>query len=106
MEFWFKNGEMCCLSPKCYFAYNADNDETKCGHKGVPNSAKLELEQYKNKLYNDQTPFVDVRSFRYIDGQMTRIRQTKKGLNTLYCKYRIDSDGITCRPLMENNQFL
>ena len=106
VEFFFTAGEMIALSPKCYFAYNADNQETKCGHKGVPSSAKLQLEEYKNKLYDNDTPRVEVRSLRYVDGHMTRVCQTKKGLNSLFCKYRIDSDGVTCRPLMENNQFL
>ena len=106
MEFWFKRGEMVSLSPKCYFAYNADNNEIKCGHKGVPNSAKLQLDEYKKQLYQNETSHVEVRSLRYLDGHMTRVQQTKKGLNSLFCKYRIDSDGVTCSPLTENNQFL
>ena len=95
-----------CLSPKCYIAYDDENDGTKKGTKGVPGSCKITLQEFKDKLYNNQTPTVEVRSLRTVDGQMARTTQRKKGLSDLYCKYRIDSDRITCRALTENGKYM
>ena len=97
---------MVCLSPKCYLAYDAENDAIKCGTKGVPGSAKLCLQDFKKMLYDTEVPNVEVRSLRCINGQMARVTQTKRGLSDLFSKFRIDSDKITCRPLIENNEYL
>ena len=106
MEFWFKRGEIISLSPKCYTAYDEENNSSKSGTKGVPGSCRLTLEDFRAKLYNDIVKTVDIRSLRTVQGQMSRTTQPRRALNDRYCKFRIDSDRITCRALTENEKYM
>ena len=106
VEFWFKRGEIICLSPKRYTAYDEENGSSKSGTKGVPGSCRLTLEDFRSKLYHDIPKTVDIRSLRTVQGQMSRTTQKRKALNDLYCKFRIDSDRITCRALMQDGKYM
>ena len=106
VEFHFFKGEMVALSPKCYYAYDAENDMVKKGTKGVPSQCKLKLQEFKEKLYENKTPHVTVRSLRSVQNQMTRTAQTKKGLSSLFCKFYVENDGITCTPLICNGEYI
>ena len=106
VEFHFFKGEMVALSPKCYYAYDAENDMVKKGTKGVPSQCKLKLQEFKEKLYENKTPHVTVRSLRSVQNQMTRTAQTKKGLSSLFCKFYVENDGITCTPLKCNGEYI
>ena len=106
VEFWFKKGEIVCLSPKCYTAFDEENGSSKSGTKGVPGSCRVTLEDFRAKLYDNVTKVVDIRSLRQVCGQMSRTTQRRKALNDLYCKFRIDSDRITCRALIENGKYM
>ena len=80
VEFHFFKGEMVALSPKCYYAYNEENNKVKKGTKGVPSNCKLKLQEFKDKLYEDKNSHVTVRSLRSFQNHMSRTAQTKKGL--------------------------
>ena len=106
VEFWFKKGEIISLSPKCYTAYDEENGSSKSGTKGVPGSCRLTLEDFRAKLYQNVPKIVDIRSLRQVSGQMARTTQRRTALNDLYCKFRVDSDRITCRALIENGKYM
>ena len=38
--------------------------------------------------------------------QMTYYQQHKKGLNNIFCKFHVQDDRITCKPLCKNNKLL
>ena len=95
-----------CLSPKCYMAYNEEDETSKAGQKGVPTSCKITMDQFVQKLYNNEKTTVDMRSLRTVDGQMARTKMTKVALSDLFCKFRVSDDKITCLPLTENNEYL
>ena len=105
MEFNFEKGCFAALSPKCYIAYDAVNKTKKIGTKGVPHDANLELKNFLNKLYHNESVQVPVRGFR-MRQELCRVTQYKAGLNDLYCKFRIADDKISCSSLTFNNEYL
>ena len=105
-EFAFKKGEFIALSPKCYIAYNEDDNSTKLGSKGVPHSIRLELENFRDKLYGDVTKEVELQSLRLVNNQMKRIKQRKNALNDFFTKFHVMNDRITCKPLKKNDEYL
>ena len=70
-------------------------------------SERLELEAYLQKLYGSTSHYVTLRALRLNRNQeMTRITQIKSGLSDIFVKFHLDDDGITCRPLKINGQYL
>ena len=106
VEFHFFKGEMVALSPKCYYAYDEENNKVKKGTKGVPSNCKLKLQEFKDKLYEDKNTHVTVRSLRSVQNHMSRTAQTKKALSSLFCKFHVENDRITCSPLKYNGSYL
>ena len=106
-EFGFQKGRFCALSPKCYFSLDTTNDDVKMGSKGVPYTAKLELQMYLNRLYNSEAHYAEFESLRLNkDKQMARIKTTKSCLNDLFVKFQISYDKVTCNPLKINGKYL
>ena len=106
VEFHFFKGELVALSPKCYYAYDEENGKVKKGTKGVPSQCKMKLQEFKEKLYENKTPHVTVRSLRSVQNHMSRTTQIKKGLSSLFCKFYVEDDGITCTPLKYTGEYL
>lgn len=106
VEFWLKKGQIVCLSPKCYMAYNEEDETTKAGQKGVPTSCKLTMNQFLQKLYHNENTSINMKSLRSVDGHMARTSMTKVAISDLFCKFRVSDDKITCTPLTENNKYL
>lgn len=95
------------MSPKCYFSLDTTNDDVKMGSKGVPYTAKLELQMYLNRLYNSEAHYAEFESLRLNkDKQMARIKTTKSCLNDLFVKFQISYDKVTCHPLKINGKYL
>ena len=94
------------LSSKCYFAWNEDKQSSKIGSKGVPRTAKLELDNFLNKLYHGTSISADIHTLKMHENEMIRCLQRRSALNDLFAKFHIDSDRITCSPLRQNNQFV
>ena len=70
-------------------------------------SEHLELEAYLQKLYGNSSHHVTLRTLRLNRNQeMTRITQIKSGLSDLFVKFHLDDDGITCRPIKINGQYM
>ena len=106
-EFQFTNGTFVALGPKSYFSLDEDSQDVKMGSKGIPHSARLTMNMYLETLYGKGSHYVEMRSLRLNrKRQMTRITGTKRGLSDIFLKYRIADDGITCSPLMKNNEYL
>ena len=110
-EFMFRRGRFIALSPKSYFAFNAEDvpDNIKSGYKGICHAEgdKLTLDMYVNSLYGNEDKMVTNRGFRLNrEKQMIYYQQVKRGLNNIFCKYQVDNDRITCHPLCKNGKIL
>ena len=111
-EFLFRFGRFIALSPKSYYAFNADEyakENVKSGYKGICHAEghNLTLDTYINSLYGDENKMVTNRGFKLNpDKRMVYYEQEKRGLNNIFCKYRVDYDRITCHPLSLNGQLL
>ena len=74
---------------------------------GLPHHLQLELDQFKGALYGQQTHNVTIHGLRLnADKQMFKVKLKKKGLTQLFKKFSVADDGVTCSPLMINNQFI
>ena len=79
----------------------------KTGTKGLPHHLELNMDEFKEALYGSRSHFVTLHGLRLNpDGQMCKTKLTKRGLTGLFKKFRIEADGISCRPLMKDNEFL
>ena len=105
-EFSFSSGQFCGLSPKCYFAFNQDDSTVKLGSKGVPLNSQLELSMYLKRLYDDKEHFIDYESLRMYKNHMARIKTRKTALNSIFTKFRVQSDRVTCLPLQNKNGYI
>ena len=106
-EFQFTKGRFIALGPKTYHSINLETDEVKMGSKGIPHNAKLESEAFLQALFSNNSHYVTIRSLRLNNRrEMARITQMKKGLSDIFVKFRLEDDGITCKPLTLNGQYL
>ena len=82
-------------------------DGRKTGTKGLPHHLQLEMDEFKAALYGNNSHYVTLHSLRLNpDGQMCKTKLTKRGLTGLFKKFRLESDGVSCRPLMKNDKIL
>ena len=109
VEFSFRQGRFIALSPKTYFSVNTETDEVKSGHKGVPHveAKKLTIDDFEECLYKGVVPNVVARELRKNNKQQIVYTETsKKGLNPIFRKFRVQSDNISCLPLTRNGKIL
>ena len=78
----------------------------KKGTKGIPHNSDLVIDNFISKLYGNIDHTVQLRSLRVIGGEMSRTIQDRKSLSDLFCKFHVESDRITCKPLTVNNLYL
>ena len=107
-EFSSTDAEMIALAPKSYICYDFEKNQSKDGRKGIPNNLTLELEEFRQVLYNSREHYVDVNSLRLNSNkEMVRTSTRKKGLSGINVKQRICEDLINCHPLLDRaNNFL
>ena len=108
-EFLFRRGRFCALSPKTYFAYDQDADDKKTVYKGIchAEARKLELSTYLECLYGSTSKEVENRGFKLNQNrQLVYYEQLKRGLNNIFCKFRVQNDHITCKPLSKDGKLL
>lgn len=108
-EFLTQNGQMICLAPKSYSAYCYDTNTVKDGRKGIPNWAKLSIDDFHQSLYKRDVArhLTEVRSLRLgKDKKMTRTTMVKSGLTAIHVKVAVQEDKITCRPLKIGENYL
>ena len=105
-EFSMSKGHFVALSPKCYFTLNLEDGSTKKGAKGVPHHCKLEVQNFLDKLYGNLDHTVELRSLRMVNKDMSRTIQSKKAISDLFCKFRVEDDRISCKPLTVNEKYL
>ena len=99
-----QKAEAICLSPKCYWI-GVDAKDNKHAQKGISFSAQTAgLEDFRQALYEDLIPSVDMASLRYNkeSSQMAIYKIQKPALNTIYTKFFVDSDRIKCIPYTED----
>ena len=61
---------------------------------------------YLKRLYDDQEHFISYESLRMYKNQMARIKTRKTALNSIFNKFRVQSDRITCLPLQNKNGYI
>ena len=108
-EFLFRRGRFCALSPKTYFAYDKDADDKKTGYKGIchAEARKLGLNTYLECLYGSTSKEVENRGFKLNQNkQLVYYEQLKRGLNDIFCKFQVQNDHITCKPLSKDGKLL
>ena len=98
-EFSSTDAEMIALAPKSYICYDFATESQKDGRKGIPNSAFLDLEAFRDVLYNGGEHFVEVKSLRLNrNKEMVRTTTVKRGLSSINVKMGIH-DNINTTPL-------
>ena len=108
-EFCFRRGRFCALSPKTYYAYDLDAKDKKTGYKGIchAEASKLDLNCYLEVLYGSGSKEVENRGFKLNKNkQLVYYQLVKRGLNNIFCKFRVQNDRITCEPLSKNGKIL
>lgn len=88
---------------------NNDNNTSKRSAKGIPHSQVLEINNFRDTLYNGKikkhrTTLKTLRLSR--QRKMARYTLYKKGLSDLFYKMRMCDDKITCLPLTLNGKYL
>ena len=109
VEFSFNNGRFIALSPKTYHSFNADTRQIKSGHKGIHHSEakKLTIETFADCLYNEKEVNVMSRELRRNKNQqMTYYEKPKRGLNSVFKKFPVQDDQISCLPLSKNGKIM
>ena len=109
VEFSFRQGRFIALSPKTYYSINTVTSETKTGHKGVPHveAQKLTIREFESCLYDGIIPNVIARELRKNKKQQITYSETsKRALNPIFKKFRVQSDKISCLPLTRNGKIL
>ena len=86
------------VSSKCYFL-GVDN-KYKRGLKGIPYEVQVNKNDFLNSLYNDNDGKCSFNSLRYNKEYKGVVFQksTKRTLNSLYVKYFVDDNRVTCHP--------
>ena len=98
---------MTALGAKSYCGHNYETNELKKGSKGIPHAIKLEVETFKNVLYEHCSHQFKLGTLRLSkEKKMCRYSSLKVGLTDLYVKHQLDSDRITCSPLRVNGKLL
>ena len=67
---------------------------------------KLELEQFRDKLYNNEEHYVELQSLRLKKTKMCRVSCLKKALNSRHVKFFLEPDKISCTALKLNGHYL
>ena len=109
MEFDLNEGRFISLSPKSYHAIDKKTGKIKSGHKGVSNAeaGKLSNETYVDCLYNNTEVNVMSRTFqKNKQQQLQYVETSKRGLNPIFKKFRVQEDKISCLPLCKNGKYL
>lgn len=97
------------LTCKSYLAIDYESEKCKRSSKGIPHRIEIRLEEYKDMLLQTsrEKHIVEMNFLRLTkDRQMARFSMDKTGLSDLFYKMRVDTDRITCSPLMIDNTFL
>ena len=109
LEFLFRRGRFCALSPKSYYAFNQDEEDSKTGYKGIchTEAKKLNLQTYLECLYGSTAKEIENRGFKLNkEKQLVYYEQKKRGLNNIFCKFRVQDDFITCKPLTKDGKVM
>ena len=106
-EFQFIRGRFIALGPKTYHSIDLDSGEVKMGSKGIPHTQNLRSDSFQEALYGKGSHYVTMRSLKLNKKrEMTRITMQKRGLSDIFVKFQLADDGVTCSPLMKNNEYL
>ena len=109
VEWSTTNGELVALAAKSYMGFDYDAGVSKRGTKGIPHSIKMEMQYFRQVLYqtNEDHHIVSINSLRLNrDRVMCRTNCVKQGLSDIFIKLAVDTDKITCLPLKLNHELI
>ena len=91
------------LAPKSYQVWNVDGEE-KRSSKGIPHKTPLDINRYKNVLFDDDSHRVTIPHLRLSkEKKMMSCVLEKRGLTDIHIKMRVHDDQVTCSPLCDKN---
>ena len=89
------------LCSKMYCCSDMDEKNIKLSCKGMQkNDNDISYNRFYNKLFNNTVDTAHNKGFRMYNGQMHTYNQNKIGLSSIYCKRRVDNNGLTTKPLL------
>ena len=80
--------------------------QVKMGTKGLPRSCEITMNDFKSCLEDGKRFTVTDHMLTRKNNAMSRVKMRKKGLNRVFYKFRVESDGVTCKPLQIDGKIL
>ena len=102
-------GTFVALGNKMYQGFDGKTGEIKKSTKGIPHCNSFEMETWLSVLFDESFPLqsVEINSLRLNrNKEMSRMQCQRSSLNDVFLKMQVNSDKVTCTPLMKNGQFL
>ena len=108
VEWESDDGQFIALGCKMYQCKGQSDEKPKKSTKGVPHKEVFDQETFEGVLFNRlgrQTCTINsLRKDR--DKRMTRTSVEKTSLSDIFVKMMVQSDAVTCKPLMKNGKHI
>ena len=91
-----------------YQGFDSQNG-TKKSTKGIPHINKFEIDTWLSVLLDESFPHqkIEINSLRLNrNKEMSRMKCQRSALSDVFLKMQVQSDKISCKPLMKNKEYL
>ena len=108
-EWETRGGTFVALGNKMYQGFDNATNTTKKSTKGIPHVNKFEMDTWLGVLLDESFPqqSVTINSLRLNrNKEMSRMKLQRKSLSDIFLKLQVQSDRISCTPLMKNKTIL
>ena len=108
-EWETRDGTFVALGNKMYQGFDKTRNNTKKSTKGIPHVNDFAMDTWLSVLLDSEFPkqSVTINSLRLNrNKEMSRMKMQRSSLNDVFLKMQVQSDKITCKPLMLNKKFL
>ena len=92
-----------------YQGFDQTSNSTKKSTKGIPHVNSYEIETWLSVLLDSEFPkqSVTINSLRLNrNKEMSSMKYQRSSLGDIFLKMQVQSDKVTCTPLMKNKKFL
>ena len=72
----------------------------------MPHKTAVTLNDFRACLNYGKSFNITLQTLTKKRDQMYRVKVEKRGLNRVFVKFPVSSDGITCTPLKQDNEFM
>ena len=76
------------------------------GTKGLPHNIDVVMNDFKSCLEDGKRFDINIQSLTRKSNVMSRVSTTKRGLNRVFTKFRLEDDGVSCKPLSLDNNLM